>query len=452
MHQPISLPCSALPSAANSVTSLALNDTPSFVTDHDGSNTASPLAPSTPAPTINNDKSDHLLPLHKRGLKKRLKSVFSGFKSPLVKLWDAHKSCKAEKTQEPTYIERKIKLEDLYEPLYKELGNGSGGSVSLYRVKRPTAPRHSTDSIPSSTFAEKHGLEDDLLDLVAVKKFRTRRFDETKSRYLSKLEQEAHFATTITHPNIGTAFHVFIDKVVSETRGPEPRLRIVMPVYPSDLFTMLTDAQHGSMTTLERLAFARDLVHALSYMHGQGIAHRDIKLENICIDGDQRPKIIDFGSAAYFLDGQSGLRIRSFGIHGSDPYIAPEIFESEAKGLSYNADMGDVWSLGIVWLCLIRRAFLWDKAQRGDSGFDGFRRKRERIWAGLRKTVEVSDEEKALVLSMLETDPECRADMDHVKKCADELYAKALEREKLVQIEDNKSIISMQTIVDAVVA
>ena len=47
-----------------------------------------------------------------------------------------------------------------------------------------------------------------------------------------------------------------------------------------------------------RAAFiVNSIVNALEYLHSYGIAHRDLKLENILIDQDGYLKIIDYGLA-----------------------------------------------------------------------------------------------------------------------------------------------------------
>ena len=39
------------------------------------------------------------------------------------------------------------------------------------------------------------------------------------------------------------------------------------------------------------------IYQAVKYMHSKGIAHRDIKAENIVFDSDMNAKLIDFGLA-----------------------------------------------------------------------------------------------------------------------------------------------------------
>jgi serine/threonine protein kinase len=46
------------------------------------------------------------------------------------------------------------------------------------------------------------------------------------------------------------------------------------------------------------LPLARDLVSTLEYLHANGLVHRDVKSRNVMLDGAQRIRLIDFGSAA----------------------------------------------------------------------------------------------------------------------------------------------------------
>lgn len=69
--------------------------------------------------------------------------------------------------------------------------------------------------------------------------------------------------------------------------------------------------------------YGRQLIEAIHYMHVNGVAHRDIKCENILIDDQYDLKIADFGFACSI----SGSKGRGFSnkFVGSNQYMAPEI-------------------------------------------------------------------------------------------------------------------------------
>jgi serine/threonine protein kinase len=74
------------------------------------------------------------------------------------------------------------------------------------------------------------------------------------------------------------------------------------------------------------------------------VVHRDIKLENILLDGGAAMKIIDFGLAAFYQPGKK-LRVHC----GSPSYAAPEIVSRKL----YEGPPVDVWSLGVVTFAMV---------------------------------------------------------------------------------------------------
>ncbi|KAH9892438.1 kinase-like domain-containing protein [Cubamyces lactineus] len=82
---------------------------------------------------------------------------------------------------------------------------------------------------------------------------------------------------------------------------------------------------------------------ALAYVHAQGIAHRDLKLENVLLTNDDPPvvKVADFGLAKV-IDTLTVLHT----VCGTPDYLAPEVVLQGPDG-SYSTIV-DSWSVGVI--------------------------------------------------------------------------------------------------------
>ncbi|GIL83878.1 hypothetical protein Vretifemale_12596 [Volvox reticuliferus] len=93
--------------------------------------------------------------------------------------------------------------------------------------------------------------------------------------------------------------------------------------------------------------YFQQLILALYFCHNRGIAHRDIKLENLLLHKYKNSKypilkMCDFGlSKAVVLPGASAKSCV-----GTVSYMAPEVMKNNGRG--YDAMMADVWSCGVV--------------------------------------------------------------------------------------------------------
>ncbi|XP_073002019.1 phosphoenolpyruvate carboxylase kinase 1-like [Typha latifolia] len=82
---------------------------------------------------------------------------------------------------------------------------------------------------------------------------------------------------------------------------------------------------------------------ALAACHRRGVAHRDVKPDNVLLDRGGRVRLADFGSAAGFGCGR-----RMTGLVGTPFYVAPEVVRGEEYG-----EKVDVWSAGVVMYVML---------------------------------------------------------------------------------------------------
>ncbi|XP_008785247.1 phosphoenolpyruvate carboxylase kinase 2-like [Phoenix dactylifera] len=145
------------------------------------------------------------------------------------------------------------------------------------------------------------------------------------------VEREAKIAE---HAAAGNPHAVQVEAVYED----EAWLHVVMELCPGpDLFDRIS-GREAPLAETEAAAVMAPLMEAVAVCHRRGVAHRDIKPDNVLFDGCGRLKLADFGSAECFGDGRP-MR----GLVGTPYYLAPEV----VAGRDYDEKV-DVWSAGVV--------------------------------------------------------------------------------------------------------
>jgi len=125
---------------------------------------------------------------------------------------------------------------------------------------------------------------------------------------------------------------------------------IVMKLYPKTLAQVLRESPNG-LPAAQTAKFSRQLCQTLRELHDKGIAHRDLKLDNIFIDEHNCAIIGDFGIAkAYEATIAAGKRSTHV-IQGTYNYMSPEAFDEDTFG--HVTLKTDVWSFGACLLEMV---------------------------------------------------------------------------------------------------
>jgi protein-serine/threonine kinase len=225
----------------------------------------------------------------------------------------------------------------------------------------------------------------------AVKEFRGRGKHETKFDHERKVKYEFSIAVNLNHPNIVKTLRLCHDN---------GRWSYVMEYCPfGDLYSLI---RKNYLKEHDKLCISKQLLQGVAYLHENGIAHCDIKLENILLSRKGHIKIADFGLCEIFsrvrpllqfhnddkLEVVEQIRKCSPPVYGSLPYIAPEVLAQKGKACLQDSILSkditkekvgycdpraaDVWSFAIVCFALWHRGNPWKAATPEDANYSYF--------------------------------------------------------------------------------
>lgn len=161
-------------------------------------------------------------------------------------------------------------------------------------------------------------------------------------------------------------------------------------------------------------SYFRQLIEGVEYLHSHGIAHLDLKLENLMLSADFTLKIIDFDQA----QDSSELDLKCGGTEG---YRAPEILKGECRDLS----AADLYSIGVILYAMKVRKYPFKEVD-GEGGrkeikdYEVFMKDNRRFW--MMKAIRLGNEKifnedfVELVNGLLHPNVDLRFKIEDVKK------------------------------------
>ncbi|THC99307.1 hypothetical protein EYZ11_001213 [Aspergillus tanneri] len=217
---------------------------------------------------------------------------------------------------------------------------------------------------------------------------------------------EQTLSSAVSHPNLLQA----VDAPLNE-RG---ELCLVTDLCAGGDLNTLIATSDRNLPVRSADCFFKQIMRALSYLHDHGIAHCDIKTENILLTVNGAVKVADFGSAQWSpidektaknhgnwirrsLLANTGQYAPPRKLLGSIAYLPPEEFSSTDGGGSSSSGggggggggdgdddvhdhrPGDVWAAGLVYMAMRCGRLLWRMAcEDEDGGYMAYIRGRQR--------------------------------------------------------------------------
>lgn len=148
------------------------------------------------------------------------------------------------------------------------------------------------------------------------------------------VKKEFELLAQLDHPNLVKAYEMFEN---------DEEFCIVTDYYQGrDLFDLVH--KEGHLREEQVAALMKRLLCCINYCHQNNIVHRDLKLENVLLHGDDfhNLKLIDFGLAK-----QQKADKPFYEVAGSAAYISPQMTEGEYKRGC------DIWALGVISYVLL---------------------------------------------------------------------------------------------------
>ena len=237
-------------------------------------------------------------------------------------------------------------------------------------------------------------------NLITSEIFACKELPVNKIKDKEKFKNEVNIMSKCDHPNIVKLIEIYEDKRYLEL--------VMEECCGGTLFDRLLKKMEDEgepFSEKEAAVIFKQIISAIFYCHNQGIAHRDLKIENVLFlykTDDSPVKIIDFGlseSAPHLqtdlmeiISGEKNINMSMTGSVGTPHYISPEVLQGQYS------QKCDIWSAGVILYAMLSGSFPFD----GDTDKDIYKAILKRKY-DFKKDVwnNISDECKDLISHML---------------------------------------------------
>ena len=161
-----------------------------------------------------------------------------------------------------------------------------------------------------------------------------------------RFRAECEFLSTLRHPNVVQYLGTWQD--------PATNLPVLLMELMDQSLTHFLEKSHRIPLYTE-ISICHDIALALSFLHSNGIIHRDLSSNNVLMIGDVRAKVTDFGMEK-FSDLRSSMNVKhtSFTLcPETDAYMPPEAVKDNPK---YTEKI-DCFSYGVLIIQILNRKF-----------------------------------------------------------------------------------------------
>jgi polo-like kinase 1 len=200
-----------------------------------------------------------------------------------------------------------------------------------------------------------------------------------------QLQAEIKIHRTLKHRNICEYKHFFEDRT---------NCYILLELCHNQSMNEMIK-RRKRLTEPEAAFFMTQLLEAVRYMHHENVIHRDLKLGNLFLDKNVHIKVGDFGLATKVEDKEEKRKT----ICGTPNYIAPEVIQGDKTKRGHSFEV-DVWSMGVIlYTVLVGKPpyeakdvkATYQRILNNEYSFPSH--------------VEISDNAKDLIVSMLQSSP-----------------------------------------------